>query len=213
MFILKKKKKRKKIIVLGRKKIPLTWLSEHTFLVALVFSKIAASIGILGTEVISLIIFIMIYMTWRSGLQAQAASLWQENKPRGARSDPKEKGWDHICQYNIHLHLLQLHFLICKMGSRAHLSYPKDFGGHALCTLSWWVLGSSPHQGSLHPLHSFLSSSGSLTMTSPASQAAAPWTPVWEWRWQSELLLSPELPPGLFFLHIVLFCSMNAVLK
>lgn len=44
-------------------------------LFALVFSKIAASIGILGTEVINLIIFITIYMTCRSGLQAQAASL------------------------------------------------------------------------------------------------------------------------------------------
>lgn len=87
MFILKKKKKEKKIIVLGRKKLPLRQLSEHTLLVAAVLSKVSASIGTLGTGVINLVVSIMIDTTCGRGLQVQVASPWQENKPR----DPKGK--------------------------------------------------------------------------------------------------------------------------
>lgn len=43
-------------------------------LVAVVLSKRAARIGALRTEVINLILFVMIYRTHRSSLQAQAAA-------------------------------------------------------------------------------------------------------------------------------------------
>jgi len=90
VYFEEKKKRKKKIIVLGRKKLPLRQLSEHTLLVAAVLSKVSASIGTLGIGVINLVVSIMIDTTCGRGLQAQMASPWQENKPR----DPKGKGQD-----------------------------------------------------------------------------------------------------------------------
>lgn len=154
MFILKKKKKkRKKIIVLGsEKKIPLTWLTEHMLLVAVVLSQHAARVGMLHREVINLILFVMISSTCRSGSQAQAATLWQENKVRDdTRSGPKEEVKSHNRQEMWVLVLCCSFFPSVKWGQ--HLSYRKKLEEHVVpeCCLCGCWRSSEPGSASPQP--------------------------------------------------------------
>lgn len=244
----KKKKRGKKLLSLAvKKKIPLTWLAEHTLLTAVVLSQCAARTGTLHREVINLILLVMISRTCRSGSQAQAATLCQENKGRDdTRSSPKEEVKSHVRQENVHPCVPLLGFPICKMESA---SLPHEEVRRTCAPWMWplWVLevtwarlSPSPAPGAqlLHPSHHLpLPGSGRalllllllagrlffpscvtlLTITSckhlPCVSGCCSLTSSMTVGMGAELSLSPEFLTGFFLLHIVLFCSLSAVLK
>lgn len=183
MFILKKKKKRKKIIVLGsEKKIPLTWLTEHMLLVAVVLSQHAARVGMLHREVINLILFVMISSTCRRGSQAQAATLWQENKVRDdTRSGPKEEVKSHNRQEMWVLVLCCSFFPSVKWGQR--LSYRKKL--EEQWSLNVAFVGAGGHLSQAQPLPSPRGTALSISL--PASLQQWPGSAVTAIAWRAAL--------------------------
>lgn len=127
-----KKKGGKKLLSLAIQKIPLVWLLEHMLLVAVMLSKRAARTGALHTEVIYLILLVTIYRACRSGLQAWAVTLWQENKDESCLKEVPY--WSIKCASSCSA----AWFYHGEMGSSTHLYYLKKLGEHLSGTV---VLG------------------------------------------------------------------------